>query len=89
MFFRTHESELKRLRELEARAKAGGGTKAIEKHHAQGKLTARERIMELLDPGTFVELNMLAEHQCHHFGMQEKRIPGDGVITGYGTIDGR
>lgn len=89
MFFRTYESELNRLRELEAQAKAGGGAKAIEKHHAQGKLTARERVMELLDPGTFVELNMLAEHQCHHFGMQEKRIPGDGVITGYGTIDGR
>ncbi|MEW6275843.1 MAG: acyl-CoA carboxylase subunit beta [Bacillota bacterium] len=89
MSFRTHESELQRLRDLEARAKAGGGARAVERHHAQGRLTARERVAALLDPGTFVELNMLAEHQCYHFGMQEKKIPGDGVVTGYGVIDGR
>ena len=89
MSFRTHESELQRLRELETRAKAGGGAKAVEKHRAQGKLTARERIAALLDPGSFVELQMLAEHQCYHFGMQEKKTPGDGVVTGYGAVDGR
>jgi len=63
--------------------------KAAAKQHAEGKLTARERIDKLLDPGTFVEEFMLAETQCADFGMAEKRLPSDGVVTGFGKIDGR
>src|SRR5882724_6047079 len=65
-----------------------GEEKAIAKQHAEGKLTARERIDKLLDPGTFVEEFMLAETQCTDFGMAEKRLPSDGVVTGFGKIDG-
>ncbi|MDA8186830.1 MAG: acyl-CoA carboxylase subunit beta [Dehalococcoidales bacterium] len=86
---KTHESETQRLRSLERLATIASGQQAIDSLHARGKLTARERIDELLDPGTFVELNMLAESQSVEFGMQEKKIPGDGSITGYGQIDGR
>ncbi|MBW2409508.1 MAG: methylmalonyl-CoA carboxyltransferase, partial [Deltaproteobacteria bacterium] len=67
----------------------GGGQKAIDRHHDRGKLTARERLDLLFDPGSFVEVNKLAESQAVEFGMQEKKVPGDGVVTGYGTIDGR
>jgi propionyl-CoA carboxylase beta chain len=80
------------LEELERRNKAaveGGGLDRIEKQHAEGKLTARERIDHLLDPGSFVEMDRFKTHRCADFGMQEKKIPGDGVVTGYGTIDGR
>ena len=63
--------------------------KAAAKQRAEGKLTARERIDRLLDPGTFVEEFMLAETQCSDFGMAEKRLPSDGVVTGFGKIDGR
>jgi len=86
---KTHETELARLRSLEQKAIMGGGPKAIEKIHQRGKLTARERIDALLDHGSFVEMYMLAETQSHDFGMQERKVPGDGVATGYGTIDGR
>ncbi len=79
----------RRLAELNATAEAGGGAKRVEKQHAQGKLTARERIELLLDPGTFVELDKLRTHRCLDFGMAESRPPGDGVITGYGNVDGR
>jgi propionyl-CoA carboxylase beta chain len=78
-----------RLRELNALAEAGGGEKRIAKQHAQGKLTARERIELFLDPGTFVEVDKLRTHRCLDFGMSEKKIPGDGVVTGYGNVDGR
>src|SRR3989339_863061 len=67
----------------------GGGAKRIEKQHAAGKLTARERVDTLLDPGSFVELDRFVTHRCFEFDMQDKRILGDGVITGYGTIRGR
>jgi len=67
----------------------GGGPKAIERHRGRGKLTARERLALLFDPGSFVEVHKLAQSQSIDFGMQEKRVPGDGVVTGYGTIDGR
>ncbi len=78
----------KKLAEIEKRA-LQGEAKASAKQHAEGKLTARERIDKLLDPGSFVEEFMLAETQCPDFGMAEKRQPSDGVVTGYGKIDGR
>src|SRR5579875_558207 len=78
--------ELHRLRE---EAKLGGGKKRIEAQHKKGKLTARERIDLLLDPGTFNELDMFVTHRSNDFGLDEQRIPGDGVVTGYGYIDGR
>ncbi len=85
----THQSAYKRLKDLQKRAEQGGGSKAIEKRHAAGKLTARERLDLLFDKGTFVELNQLAESQAIDFGMQEKKVPGDGVVIGYGNIDDR
>ena len=86
---KTHQSETERLDALENRAEMGGGPAAIERHHQRGKLTARERLALLFDPGSFVEVNKLAESQSVDFGMQEKKVPGDGVVTGYGTIEGR
>ena len=67
----------------------GGGEKRVAKQHEQGKLTARERIELLVDPGTFVEIDKLRTHRCLDFGMEKKKIPGDGVVTGYGNVDGR
>jgi propionyl-CoA carboxylase beta chain len=66
-----------------------GSERAIEKQHAKGKLTARERVLQLLDEGSFVELDELARHRSTNFGMEKNRPYGDGVVTGYGTIDGR
>jgi len=86
---KTHHSEKERLDSLENRAELGGGPKAIERHHQRGKLTARERLALLFDAGSFVEVNKLAQSQSVDFGMQEKKVPGDGVVTGYGTIAGR
>jgi propionyl-CoA carboxylase beta chain len=80
---------INRLEELNARALAGGGRERIDKQHAAGKLTARERIDLLLDTGSFVELDRLVTHRCTDFGMEKQKIPGDGVVTGYGTVDGR
>ncbi len=71
------------------KAKLGGGQNAIDKQHQSGKLTARERIMKLLDEGSFVEIDAFVEHRCVNFGMEKKKMPGDGVVSGYGTIDGR
>jgi propionyl-CoA carboxylase beta chain len=79
----------RRLEELDALAFAAGGPERVDKQHAAGKLTARERIEFFLDPGTFVELDRLVVHRCRDFGMESQRIPGDGVVTGYGTVDGR
>ena len=70
-------------------ARQGGGEKRIEAQHARGKLTARERIDLLLDLGSFEEIDMFVEHDCHEFGMEERKIPGDGVVTGWGTVNGR
>ncbi|HMM20450.1 MAG TPA: carboxyl transferase domain-containing protein [Selenomonadales bacterium] len=67
----------------------GGGPKRIEKQHASGKLTARERIEKLLDPGTFTELDQFVKHRCTYFGMEKQDNPGEGVVTGYGHIQGR
>jgi acetyl-CoA carboxylase carboxyltransferase component len=86
---KTHQSELERLTALEKRAELGGGQNAIDRHRARGKLTARQRLNLLFDPESFVEINKLAESQSIDFGMQEKKVPGDGVITGYGTVAGR
>ena len=77
------------LRDRRARALLGGGRARIDAQHAKGKLTARERIDLLLDEGSFEEWDVLVEHRCDDFGMAESRIPGDGVVTGYGTINGR
>ncbi|PTT11990.1 carboxyl transferase domain-containing protein, partial [Caulobacter sp. HMWF025] len=78
--------ELDRRRE---QARAGGGEKRVAAQHAKGKLTARERIELLLDEGSFEEFDMFVEHRCADFGMQEQKIPGDGVVTGWGTINGK
>ena len=83
------EDIVQRLEEKRACAVLGGGESRIAAHHAKGKLTARERIELLLDEGTFEEWDMLVEHRCADFGMVENKIPGDGVVTGYGTINGR
>jgi propionyl-CoA carboxylase beta chain len=83
------KSNLERLSELNQAAEIGGGADRIAKQHKAGKLTARERIDLLLDPGTFVETDKLKTHRCNDFEMGEQRIPGDGVVTGYGRVDGR
>ncbi|MAT71999.1 MAG: methylmalonyl-CoA carboxyltransferase [Planctomycetaceae bacterium] len=80
---------VRQLAEKRAAAELGGGVKRIEAQHAKGKLTARERIELLLDPGSFEEWDMFVEHRCSDFGMKEQTIPGDGVVTGHGTINGR
>ncbi len=72
-----------------AAARAGGGEKRMASQHAKGKLTARERVELLLDEGSFEEFDMFVEHRSHEFGMAEQKIPGDGVVTGWGTINGR
>ncbi|MDR6264564.1 MULTISPECIES: acyl-CoA carboxylase subunit beta [Rhodobacterales] len=80
------------LQQLESRreeARLGGGQRRIDAQHAKGKLTARERVEVLLDEGSFEEFDMFKAHRCTEFGMQETTIPGDGVITGWGTINGR
>src|SRR5436309_7237684 len=80
------------LSELDARrerARQGGGEARIEAQHKKGKLTARERIELLLDPGSFEEWDMFVEHRSQDFGMAGQKIPGDGVVTGYGTVNGR
>lgn len=86
-------SELeKKFKEFEKRseeADLGGGVERIDKQHQGGKKTARERLEDLLDPGTFVEIDKLVTHRCAQFGMEKTKIPSDGVVTGYGKIDGR
>src|SRR6185503_6148034 len=82
----------KMLEELERRraaARLGGGQRRIDAQHAKGKLTARERLDALLDPGSFEEYDMFVEHRSIDFGMENQKIPGDGVVTGHGTIAGR
>ncbi len=81
-----------KIKELESKIKAahlGGGEKRIESQHAKGKLTARERIQLLLDEGSFEELGMLVKHRSVNFGLDKQQFYGDGVVTGYGTIEGR
>jgi len=80
---------IRQLEEKRAAARDGGGQRRIERQHAKGKLTARERIELLLDKDSFEEWDMFVEHRCQDFGMAEQKITGDGVVTGYGTINGR
>ena len=80
---------IQQLEKKRAQARQGGGLKRIEAQHAKGKLTARERVELLLDEGSFEEWDMFVEHRCSDFGMQDQKIPGDGVVTGCGFINGR
>jgi propionyl-CoA carboxylase beta chain len=80
---------IRQLEEKRELARLGGGEGRIEVQHAKGKLTARERIELLLDPGSFDEWDMFVEHRCVDFGMDQQTIPGDGVVTGFGTVNGR
>lgn len=83
------QDKVNKLKKLEKEAKAGGGEKRIEQQHASGKLTARERLDLLFDPGTFQELDLFVKHRCSNFGMDKIDIPADGVVTGYGKVNGR
>ena len=85
----TIEEKLAEVQRRNAEAELGGGEARIEKQHQAGKLTARERINVLLDEGSFQEVDKFVTHRCVNFGMDEYHIPGDGVVTGYGTIGGR
>ena len=82
-------SNIAELEKRRAAARMGGGQKRIDAQHAKGRLTARERLDVLLDQGSFEELDMYVEHYCVDFGMEATKIPGDGVVTGSGTINGR
>ena len=83
------QEKIELMRKKQAKVLAGGGEKRIQKQHSNGKKTARERVDLLLDPGTFVELDQFVIHRCTNFGMEKKELPGEGVVTGYGTVDGR
>src|SRR5262245_15724744 len=80
---------LEKLDERRERARKGGGVARIDAQHKRGKLTARERLELLMDKGSFEELDMFVEHRSAEFGMEKTRIPGDGVVTGWGTVNGR
>src|ERR1700716_2784713 len=82
-------SRLEELRRRHAAAEAGGGTERRERQHKEGKLSARERVELLLDEGSFEELDKLVTHRCRDFSMEEQIVPGDGVVSGYGRINGR
>ncbi|HET6477891.1 MAG TPA: carboxyl transferase domain-containing protein, partial [Dehalococcoidales bacterium] len=83
------KEELEKLAKLEAEIKAGGGEKRVQQQHNSGKLTARERLDLLFDKGTFHELDLFVKHRCTAFGMDKLSIPADGVVTGYGQVNGR
>ena len=80
---------IRKLEEMREKARLGGGERRIKAQHSKGKLTARERIEILYDEGSFEEWDMFVEHRCNDFGMEKEKIPGDGVVTGFGTINGR
>ncbi|MGE0716974.1 MAG: acyl-CoA carboxylase subunit beta [Alphaproteobacteria bacterium] len=80
---------VEQLEEKRAAARLGGGERRVAAQHGKGKLTARERLDVLLDPGSFEEWDMFVEHRCADFGMAEQKVPGDGVVTGHGTVNGR
>ena len=82
-------SKIKQLLEIGRKIELGGGRDRIERHHKSGKLTARERINLLFDEGSFVEIDKFVKHRSTNFGMESVDAPGDGVVTGYGTVDGR
>jgi len=81
--------QVKELIQLREKARLGGGEKRIDAQHQKGKYTARERITMLLDEGSFEEYDMFVKHRCTNFGMEKTGFLGDGVVTGYGTINGR
>lgn len=83
------DKRIEQLRKLKAESKLGGGEERIKVQHERGKLTARERVELLLDEGSFEEIDMFVKHRCTDFELDKQRIPGDGVVTGYGTINGR
>jgi len=83
------EDKLLELKEKRARLQEGGGKEKLEKQRASGKLTARERLEKLVDPGSFQEVGLFAQHRCTHFGMAGKELPADGVVTGSALVDGR
>jgi len=83
------ENKIAELEKRDKEAELGGGQQRIEEQHKKGKMTARERIHYLLDEGSFEELDKFVVHRCQDFGMDKKKIPGDGVVTGHGTINGR
>ena len=83
------QDKIKKLIDLRAEAKLGGGQKRIDAQHSKGKYTARERIEMLLDEGSFEEFDMFVTHRCTNFGMEKSKFLSDGVVTGHGTIDGR
>ena len=80
---------IQRLENLRDAAREGGGKRRVDAQHRKGKLTARERIEVLFDENSFEEWDMFVEHRCSDFGMVDTKIPGDGVVTGFGTINGR
>ncbi len=86
---KTADERLDELRRRKAQSQAGGGSQRIDAQHNRGKMTARERLEGLLDEGSFQEVDSLVEHRCTDFGMEGKIIPGDGVVCGHGTIDGK
>ncbi|GMG97584.1 acyl-CoA carboxylase subunit beta [Tepidimicrobium xylanilyticum] len=83
------KEKIQQLLETKKKIELGGGEKRIQKQHESGKLTARERINLLLDEGSFIEIDAFVKHRCTNFGMEETEAPSDGVVTGYGTVDGR
>ena len=83
------QNKINQLIENRETARLGGGQKRIDAQHAKGKYTARERIEMLLDEGSFEEFDMFVKHRCTNFGIDKESYFGDGVVTGYGTIDGR
>ncbi len=85
----TGQEKVNELIKMRETARLGGGIKRIDSQHEKGKLTARERIEILLDEGSFEEFDMFVTHRCTNFGMENNKVPGDGVVTGHGTIDGR
>ena len=85
----TNQEKIKELIKLREQAKLGGGEKRIEAQHKKGKFTARERIDMLLDEGSFEEFDMFVTHRCVNFGMEKEKYLSDGVVTGYGTVEGR
>jgi acetyl-CoA carboxylase carboxyltransferase component len=85
----TTKEKNEELRRRDEQASLGGGQKRIDAQHAKGKMTARERIEALLDKGSFEEFDRFVVHRCNDFGMEKSKIPGDGVVTGHGTVNGR
>ena len=83
------EEKIKELEKRNLEAELGGGQARIDKQHAKGKMTARERVNYLLDRESFQEIDKFVVHRCHDFGIGNKKIPGDGVVTGYGRLNGR